>query len=153
MLLEWRLDSLLEKFNIDLLGPRDIIWPCLSKQLVTYKYITDEELVAIYGYWVIKKIIWKGIINYDFISGINELHTKMLYNNYYDTRRIFTKFPPIEPKYVFNKTFSESKENMNNMWDTIITYFILINIISADLILDMRNEIKKCLYHVVFQLE
>ena len=153
ILVEWRFVRLLEKLNIDLSKSGNIIWINQGKQLVAHNYITDEKKVSLYGYWVMKKIIWKGIINYDFIFDINELHVNMLYNKYHEKRTFFTKFPTIVPKYFLNKSYPESIENMNNMWNMIINYFMLISIISENLILDVRNEIKKWLYCVMFQIE
>lgn len=151
-LVEWRFVCLLKKLNIDWPNPSKNIWPELGKKLVIHNYISDEESVAYYGYWIIKKIIWKGIINYDFIFGIKEVHVNMLYNNYHEERIISTRFPDLQDAYLFNKIFQESIKNMHTMWNTIINYFMLINIISQDIILDVCNEIKNWLYHVIFQM-
>ena len=152
ILVKWRFHCLLKKLGIDWPNLPKNIWPELGKKLVIHNYISDEESVAYYGYWIIKNIIWKGIINYDFIFGIKEVHVNMLYINYHEECSISTRFLELQPAHPSNKNFKKSIKNMHSMWNTIINYFMLISIISEDLILDVRNEIKNWLYHVIFQM-
>ena len=155
-LVQWRYEQLLKVFdfsNIFISDPeRKIKVSILMNKLLTSKYISHSEKELYSGniYYLIKRLMWLGIINYELDKNI--LHVTYLYNSYH--AEIF--LAPSEFSYDFRYVISlhnygESTSDINakKMQQLIITYYMLIDVIMNELIIDIRYEMKKQIYDIM----
>ena len=158
-LLKWRLNNIIEQFNIDIynfsLGSpyqkRKNEWNILNQKLVSHGYITLEES-NIYGcYYVIKNIVWKNIINYELTQ--NKCHMHMLWIKYNAIYPILSTKGYLYHNIILNidtNNSTESKQNLDKLYSTIIDYMLLLNrIIRHNLIIDLANILNMYIFDII----
>ena len=170
-IIQWRLDIFIKEFNIKLEGfvilEEEIskINMRIRQQLLSSNYITAAEIKRHkldYEYYrmVIKNIIWKNIINYEYISENKNfdhctLVTHFLYCNHIRKQKIGrTCYPKLLLTDILNESLFYdhylTKTNLDHMLNLIINYFILISIISTNYIeFDISNLIKQYIYNII----
>ena len=151
-LVEWRHKQLLKVYDFTDISMSDNERKTklvhLSDKLQELKYISHDEkiLSSKHIYWLIKKLMWHGIINYEIEK--NTVLITYLYYPYYT--RIFPQpYDFYYEKFLLNHESITSNRNIDNMQQLIITYYMLIDVIMNDLIIDMRYETKKQIYNIM----
>ena len=162
-LLDWRLDNFLKEYDIELedfnkskhILTRKQSFKHITNQLLPCTSYTSGERIIFFNYAVclIKKIIWKNIINYilkaNFIFCNSELWVTYIYTNH---QQIYV---PIRWEYmdrdmILNKYNIESAYNLDKLWVLIISRFMLIDIIIIEhAIFDISNIIKELIYNII----
>lgn len=149
-LVEWRYEQLLKVFDFNNIPMFSRITNHinLSNKLVALKYISYDEKVLYNGcvYWLIKRLIWHDIINYELDK--NEVLIKYLYYPY-NEKMISIPYEFYSKECLLNYGNTINIRNSNNMQQLIITYYMLIDVIMNDLIIDMCYEMKKQIYNLM----
>ena len=169
-LLEWRLDIFLKKYNIDLNDfcesekylARTYALRNIAKQLVPCNSCNNSERKKYinYGFWLIKGVIWKNIINYTLIVDTNSYECKLCITRIYNNQRVTIN--AINRKWMnrdillnklYTGSFSDdtvdklSYDNLNKLWFLIISYLMLTDAIIT--ISDISNIIKELIYNIM----
>ena len=169
-LLEWRLDIFLKKYNIDLndfcasedYRTRAHALRNIAKQLVPPNSCNNIERKKYinYGFWLIKGVIWKNIINYTLIVDTNSYKCKLCITRIYNNQQV--TIDAINRKWInrdilLNKMYAGcfsddaenkfSDDNLNKLWFLIISYFMLTDAIIT--ISDISNIIKELIYNIM----
>ena len=97
-------------------------------------------------YWLIKRLIWYGIINYELDK--NEVLIKYLYYPY-NEKIISVQYEFYSKQCLLNYGNTINIRNSNNMQQLIIAYYMLIDVIMNDLIMDIWYEVKKHIYNIM----
>lgn len=156
-LIEWRLYIFLKELGIDIKKAGYVQWEIIKRKLSTKNSYCDCEY-----YILLKNIIWHNIIRYEIVSEPtifyntlkHKTHVDLLYTNYKGTHihSCYT-FWNLHIKSVLNKQSNIASniinDNFNKMQNLIVTYFMLSNIIMANTVIDICNEIKKWIYYVM----
>ena len=161
-LLNWRIDCLFKKLNINPM-PNTAL---LSNKLFSCGYIDHNIYDPKYCFWIIKNIIWHNITKYK-IKQTKNIHSQifqihMLYNNYrneteitYDPHRylyqVNLNYQSLISNGISTRTLDlKSSENINNLLKLISNYFILSDIIIIKYAVpDLCSIIKQLLYHIM----
>ena len=158
-LLEWRLENIIERFDINLenfhyrtlFQVRKNQWDILNQKLLSCGYITEEDNIFNSCYYVIKNIVWKNIINYVLIE--NKCHVHMLWNGYTIEYGRCEKYSYMVRDLILNintRDRIKTKKNLNILYSTIIHYLLLLNeIVSHNLIVDLTNILNMYIFDVI----
>ena len=154
-LVEWRYKQLSKVFDYTphiyetmIKHERKVKLTILADKLVALKYISHDErvLYSEYIYWLIKRLIWYGIINYELDK--NNIIVTYLYSSF--NRIIVPHKNDFHSKlYLLNHNHIDRVTDTSGMQQLIITYYILIDVIMNELIIDVRYEMKKWIYNVM----
>ena len=169
-IVKWRLSNLETELSVTLDKLRDDsldAWEKIQMQLVLRKYINalndyftdmnaDLDCINLWNsFIIINNIIWKNILKYE-MRDVN-IYIYMLYNNY--ENNYFVKYiipdithatllcesPPISP---INLSINVHN-NLDIMTSVIINYFMIIDNISDNLILDLAYMIKWYVFDII----
>ena len=155
-ILEYRLNKIKIDFNIreDM---RFLNWVLLEKQFILRNYITELESnmysTKSYCYWIIKRLIWKGIIDYKLVNNLAvdyAICTNMLYHEYFKTEKCCGIYNRLVKSYLLNKNWDDSEHNLRNLWNLIINYFMLIDtIVGKYMVSDLDILVKQYMYGII----
>lgn len=178
-IVKWRLSNLETELSITLdklHGDSLDAWEKIQMQLVLRKYINslndyftdmnaDLDCINLWNSFVIiNNIIWKNILKYEMRDDIY-IYINMLYNNYENNyyvkyiipdithATLLCESPPINPINLsiislINLSI-EVHNNLDIMTSVIINFFMIIDKISDNLILDLAYMIKWYVFDII----
>ena len=148
-LVEWRLESLIKEFDINMdnfsIGTqmREHKWLQLGEKIIPRDYVTTEKNIGRICILIIHNIIWKNIIKYDLI--VNQWHSHMLYIDYKTCYALTTRNLYMTHTFLLKRMILPNMVRKNNqkIQNIIINYLMLIDpIITEFLIVDLSKIIK-----------